>query len=64
VRTLARRPEAEDLERRYPGVLVWFGQATGSWWCVPPVTWRTPPIFEARSPEQLDLMIRSALGWR
>ena len=64
MRTLTQRPEVEELQRRYPGVTVWFGEATGHWWCLPPAHWKNPTGLEAATPQQLDLMIRSALGWR
>jgi hypothetical protein len=36
------------LRRRFPGVLLWFGNATGHWWALV-----DGDLLEARTPEEL-----------
>ncbi|GAA4154851.1 hypothetical protein GCM10022416_54840 [Actinomadura keratinilytica] len=61
-------PEAEfraalirGLQEQFPGVRVWYGEATGSWWAM--VALRSGPrLLEAPTPQQLREAILSALS--
>ncbi|MFI6514630.1 hypothetical protein ACIBF1_03620 [Spirillospora sp. NPDC050679] len=46
-----RRQAMRELERRYPGVLAWWGNATGSYWAFVPI--RGGLLLEGAHPEQL-----------
>jgi hypothetical protein len=50
-----------NLMRRFPGVLVWRGAHTGTWWAYVPI--RGGRLVEAISPEELALAISQAGGW-
>jgi hypothetical protein len=52
--------EAADLRRRFPEIMVWFGDATRHWWAVvesPPDSWH---LIEANGPYDLCRLIDSA----
>jgi hypothetical protein len=64
-------PEAicRDLQRRYPGALVWVGRYTGEWWAfLPAGIWqrrRFPDrLLEARFAKELDQLLGRAWGLR
>ncbi|RFS85690.1 hypothetical protein D0T12_11865 [Actinomadura spongiicola] len=47
-----RAATARGLQEQFPGVRVWFGEATGSWWAMVPM--RTGPrLVEAPTPQEL-----------
>ncbi|MCO5993010.1 hypothetical protein [Actinoallomurus rhizosphaericola] len=50
------------LTRRFPGVVIWFGAATRSWWAMVWISgrWR---LVEAMDPEELTKAILSAATW-
>ncbi|MCO6008754.1 hypothetical protein NE236_27645 [Actinoallomurus purpureus] len=50
------------LRRRFPGMVIWYGPYTGSWWALvpPPVGWR---LVEALDPEELTRAIVNAVSW-
>lgn len=50
------------LECRFPGVMVWFGLETRSWWAMvpPPAGWR---LVEAADPEELTRAVIKAQSW-
>ncbi|HEY8481682.1 MAG TPA: hypothetical protein VIL71_17790 [Spirillospora sp.] len=47
-----RAATARGLQEQFPGVRVWYGEATGSWWAMVP-TRSGPRLLEASSPQQL-----------
>jgi hypothetical protein len=47
-----------SLERRFPGWVVWRGQATGSWWAAPP-RGLVGRLVEAADPAELAATIRA-----
>ncbi|GAA2575123.1 hypothetical protein SMC26_30975 [Actinomadura fulvescens] len=47
------------LQEQFPGVRVWYGDATGSWWALVP-TVAGPRLVEAATPQQLREVILSA----
>ena len=50
-----------DLEARFPGAVVWYGQKTGSWWAmVRRGRWR---LVEASDPTELARTLRDAAVW-
>ena len=53
---------AAILRRRFPGLVLWFGPQTASWWALisPPAGWR---LVEAADPEQLTHAIIKAQSW-
>ncbi|HEY0695536.1 MAG TPA: VOC family protein [Kribbella sp.] len=50
------------LARRFPGLWIWHGAHTGSWWALvpPPAGWR---LVEAIDPEELTRAIIQASSW-
>lgn len=50
------------LRRRFPGLILWYGHRTRSWWALipPPAGWR---LVEAADPEQLTAAIIHAQSW-
>ncbi|MEV5747302.1 hypothetical protein AB0L00_05740 [Actinoallomurus sp. NPDC052308] len=50
------------LRRRFPGMVIWYGPYTGSWWALvpPPMGWR---LVEALDPEELTRAILTATTW-
>jgi hypothetical protein len=50
------------LARRFPGLWIWRGAHTGSWWALvpPPAGWR---LVEAIDPEELTRAIIHASSW-
>lgn len=50
------------LRRRFPGLVFWYGTATGTWWALVPVRsgWR---LVEAIDPDELTRAIALAGGW-
>ncbi|MBO2446739.1 hypothetical protein J4573_06530 [Actinomadura barringtoniae] len=42
----------QGLQEQFPGVRVWFGEATGSWWALVPTN-AGPRLLEAPTPQQL-----------
>jgi hypothetical protein len=58
-----RAATARGLQKQFPGVRVWFGEATGSWWAL--ISVRTgPQLLEAPTPQQLRELIMSARSRR
>lgn len=56
-----REAMARGLQEQFPGVRVWFGEATGSWWAMVPLR-LGPRLVEADTVQQLRdaiLSIRS-----
>ncbi|MEU8796983.1 hypothetical protein [Spirillospora sp. NPDC048819] len=47
-----RAATARGLQAQFPGVRVWYGEATGSWWAMVPLH-GGPRLLEAASPQQL-----------
>ncbi|MFB4310987.1 hypothetical protein [Actinomadura sp. GTD37] len=47
-----RAATARGLQQQFPGVRVWYGVATGSWWAMVPLR-SGPRLLEAPSPQQL-----------
>lgn len=52
---------ARGLQEQFPGVRVWYGEATGSWWALVP-TRGGPRLVEAPTPQQLREEIHSIRG--
>jgi hypothetical protein len=50
------------LRRRFPDVMFWFGERTGSWWALmpPPAGWR---LVEAADADELTRAIIEAQSW-
>jgi hypothetical protein len=51
------------LQRRFPGVVVWYGRTTARWWALLPREERGY-LVEAKTPEQLAQAIAAARSWR
>ncbi|XRQ03572.1 hypothetical protein ACN3XK_44225 [Actinomadura welshii] len=47
-----RAATARVLQEQFPGVRVWYGEATGSWWALVPLR-SGPRLLEAPAPQQL-----------
>jgi hypothetical protein len=56
-----RAATARGLQEQFPGVRVWFGEATGSWWAMVPLR-AGPRLLEAPTAQQLREEILSARG--
>jgi hypothetical protein len=56
------RPVAATIEREFPGVVVWYGQATRAWWAMVRVHGGAR-LVEALSPQELREAIVNARGW-
>ncbi|MCP9954490.1 hypothetical protein [Actinomadura madurae] len=58
-----RAATVRALQEQFPGVRVWYGEATGSWWAMVPLR-DGPRLLEAPTPQQLrdDIMNLRALG--
>jgi hypothetical protein len=52
--------DASDVRRRFPGVAVWFGGATGRWWAVIESVPGHSQLVEAGNPYDLCRLIDSA----
>ncbi|MBW8483690.1 hypothetical protein [Actinomadura parmotrematis] len=50
---------ARGLQELFPGVRVWYGRATGSWWALVPLG-QGPRLLEAPTPQRLREAIMSA----
>ncbi|MGI8332834.1 hypothetical protein ACRYCC_23030 [Actinomadura scrupuli] len=62
-RRLDAEGPAELLEGRFPGVRVWYGRHTGTWWAYIPVDGGR--LVEADRPQRLaDAIVRAAAGGR
>lgn len=57
-----REPAACALEQEFPGVVVWHGTATGSWWALVH-TGRIYRLVEALDPRELRDAIWNAHSW-
>ncbi|NKZ05884.1 hypothetical protein [Actinomadura latina] len=53
-----RAATARALQETFPGVRVWYGEATGSWWAMVPLR-DGPRLLEAPSAQQLREEIMS-----
>jgi hypothetical protein len=51
------------LQRRFPGVVVWYGRTTARWWALLPREERGH-LIEARTPEGLAQAIAATRSWR
>lgn len=60
--TARLRAVATGLEARFPGVAVWHGNHTRSWWAFVPCGERSR-LIEAISPDELRRAIAGADGW-
>jgi hypothetical protein len=49
---LDSRPVTDAIQLEFPGVLAWYGRATGSWWALVPLR-RGPRLVEALDPSEL-----------
>lgn len=47
-----RAATARGLQEQFPGIRVWFGESTGSWWALVPLP-SGPALLEAPTPQQL-----------
>lgn len=56
------RPVAAQIEREFPGVVAWYGTATGAWWAMVRVR-QDVRLVEALSPGELREAIVNAWGW-
>ncbi|MBE1534852.1 hypothetical protein [Actinomadura algeriensis] len=54
-----RAATARGLQEQFPGVRVWFGAATGSWWAMVPLR-DGPQLLEAETPQRLRDAILNA----
>ncbi|MDL4771523.1 MULTISPECIES: hypothetical protein [Thermomonosporaceae] len=54
-----RARTVQGLQEQFPGVRVWFGRATGSWWALVPSR-GGPRLVEAPTPEGLRTSIIGA----
>jgi len=50
-----------NLERRFPGVMVWHGRHTRTWWAYVPISGGR--LVEALDPNELAQAISHAGGW-
>lgn len=57
-----RAATARGLQQRFPGVRVWYGEATGAWWAMVPLR-DGPRLLEAPSPQELREEIMSLRLW-
>jgi hypothetical protein len=48
----ARAATARGLQGQFPGVRVWYGEATGSWWALVPMR-DGPRLIEAPTPQEI-----------
>ncbi|MFI0354100.1 hypothetical protein [Actinomadura sp. 9N407] len=54
-----RAATARSLQGQFPGVRVWFGEATGSWWALVPLR-SGPRLLEGPTPQDIrDLILRA-----
>ncbi|RFU36907.1 hypothetical protein DZF91_35620 [Actinomadura logoneensis] len=53
---------ARGLQGQFPGVRVWYGEATGSWWAMVPLR-SGPRLVEADTSQQLRDAIMSARSY-
>ena len=54
--------QARDLETWFPGVLVWWGSATGRWWALAP--WCPGALVEAADLSELYAELVKTTGDR
>ncbi|WP_067461668.1 hypothetical protein [Actinomadura macra] len=54
-----RAATARGMQEQFPGVRVWYGESTGSWWALVPLR-EGPRLLEAPSPQELREEIMSA----
>ncbi|WP_131740370.1 hypothetical protein [Actinomadura roseirufa] len=54
-----RAATARGLQEQFPGVRVWYGESTGSWWAMVPLR-EGLRLLEAPTPQQLREEIMSA----
>ncbi|QXJ24954.1 hypothetical protein AGRA3207_006373 [Actinomadura graeca] len=54
-----RAATARGLQEQFPGVRVWYGESTRSWWALVP-TRHGPRLLEAPSPQELREEVMSA----
>ncbi|MEV5828384.1 hypothetical protein AB0L25_22775 [Spirillospora sp. NPDC052242] len=54
-----RTATARGLQEQFPGVRVWYGEATGSWWAMVPLR-DGPRLLEAETPQRLRDAILNA----
>jgi hypothetical protein len=57
-----RAATARALQETFPGVRVWYGEATGSWWAMVPLR-DGPRLLEAQTPQRLREEIMSVRGF-
>lgn len=55
-------PVVRAIQREYPGVLAWYGTATGSWWAFVPLG-QDARLVEALSPGELREALCNPRGW-
>ncbi|GLZ04444.1 hypothetical protein Acsp03_19100 [Actinomadura sp. NBRC 104412] len=48
----ARAATVRSLQSQFPGVRVWYGEATGSWWAMVPLR-SGPRLVEAPTPQEI-----------
>lgn len=56
------RRVASGIELEFPGVVAWFGLATGAWWALVPLRGGAR-LVEAHSPRELRKAITNAAAW-
>ncbi|GLZ12389.1 hypothetical protein Acsp04_26240 [Actinomadura sp. NBRC 104425] len=55
-------PVVRAIQREYPGVLAWYGMATGSWWAFVPLG-QGARLVEAIDPDELREALRNPRAW-
>ncbi|MFD0851427.1 hypothetical protein ACFQ07_04315 [Actinomadura adrarensis] len=54
----ARAAAVRSLQGQFPGVRVWYGNSTGSWWALVPLR-EGPRLIEATTPQEIrDTILR------
>lgn len=53
----ARQAATEQLRRRHPHMLIWYGEATGRYWCMPLEPEAYPRLLEAGDPAELAALL-------
>jgi hypothetical protein len=56
------RPITQEIQRARPGVCVWYGRATGSWWALVRLADRAR-LVEAANPRELREAIDHPESW-
>ncbi|TDD66172.1 hypothetical protein [Actinomadura rubrisoli] len=54
-----RAATARSMQEQFPGVRVWYGESTGSWWALVPSR-EGPALLEAPTSQELREQIMSA----